>query len=190
MRRMSDFLPLQLRLRFGFCEDSAADLATVLQLECKETDVWKALTDAQELKKWFPLEARVTPGAGGKIFLSWGPGCEGEAEIVAWEPGKRLACKEQFALIEWTLEQRGTKTLLRLVQRGFLGAGDRENEWFDSTSYGWTFMLLSLEVALERHRGIDRKVAWPRVQVNLCMDARPGGQHSWTLESEAGIGAE
>jgi hypothetical protein len=28
-------------------------------------DVWQALT------KWFPLEARVTPGERGKIFVSW-----------------------------------------------------------------------------------------------------------------------
>jgi uncharacterized protein YndB with AHSA1/START domain len=37
-------------------------------------EVWKALTDANELARWFPLEARVTPGLGGKIFVSWGPG--------------------------------------------------------------------------------------------------------------------
>jgi uncharacterized protein YndB with AHSA1/START domain len=29
--------------------------------------VWKALTNAEELKRWFPLEARVEPGKGGKI---------------------------------------------------------------------------------------------------------------------------
>jgi uncharacterized protein YndB with AHSA1/START domain len=81
--------------------------------------VWKALTESKELVRWFPLDARVTPGVGGKIFLSWGPNCEGEAEIVAWEPGKKLASKDNFALMEWTLEARGGKTLLRLVQSGF-----------------------------------------------------------------------
>ena len=55
--------------------------------------VWKALTDPNELAKWFALSARVTPGRGGKIFLSWGPDCEGEAEIIAWEPNKNLRRK-------------------------------------------------------------------------------------------------
>jgi uncharacterized protein YndB with AHSA1/START domain len=32
--------------------------------------VWEALTDSNELAKWFPLSARVTPGKDGKIFLS------------------------------------------------------------------------------------------------------------------------
>lgn len=34
--------------------------------------VWKALTDAMELARWFPLEASVRPGVGGSVRLSWG----------------------------------------------------------------------------------------------------------------------
>ena len=32
------------------------------------SEVWKALTNADELRRWFPLEARVMPGVGGKVF--------------------------------------------------------------------------------------------------------------------------
>jgi len=32
--------------------------------------VWKALTDPEELKRWFTLDAPVKPGPGGEIFLS------------------------------------------------------------------------------------------------------------------------
>jgi uncharacterized protein YndB with AHSA1/START domain len=99
-----------------------------IEIAASVDEVWKALTDSKELVKWFPLEARVTPGVGGKAFLSWGPDCEGEAEIVAWEPGKKFAWKENMALVEWTLEARGGKTILRLVQIGFVGNADWENE--------------------------------------------------------------
>jgi len=129
--------------------------------------VWKALTDPEELTRWFPLAARVTPGEGGKLFLSWGPGCEGEAEIIAWEPNKKFACKEPIAVIEWTLEARGGKTILRLVQSGFSTGADWENEWFESTSYGWGLMLLGLRWALEVHPGVPRQVAWPRQPTTL-----------------------
>jgi hypothetical protein len=64
-----------------------------------------------------------------------------------------------MALIEWTLESRGRKTIVHLLQSGFLGNADWENEWFDSTGYGWGFILLSLQVALERHPGTARQVA-------------------------------
>jgi uncharacterized protein YndB with AHSA1/START domain len=141
-----------------------------IEINAPLEDVWKALTDANELARWFPLEARVTPGPGGKIFVSWGPGSEGEAEIVAWEPGKKFAWKEPMALIEWTLESRGGKTIVHLLQSAFLGNADWENEWFDSTGYGWGFMLLSLQVALERHPGTVRQVAWPRLKVTLSRE--------------------
>ena len=132
--------------------------------------VWKALTDGHELTKWFPLEARVTGGLGGTIFLSWGPDCEGEADIVAWEPGKKFAWREPMALNEWTIEARGGKTLVRLVQSGFAGEADWENEYFDSTNYGWSFMLASLRLMLEKHPHEERHVAWPRVRTTLSRE--------------------
>jgi uncharacterized protein YndB with AHSA1/START domain len=143
--------------------------------------VWKALTEGKQLERWFPLEARVTPGMDGKIFLSWGPSCEVETKIVAWEPNKKLATKHQFVMVEWILEARGGKTIARLLQSGFLGDADWEKEWFDSTNFGWNFMLLSLKVALERHRGMARQVAWPRLKVSLAREEayakllQPGG---------------
>jgi len=130
-------------------------------------EVWSALTDARKLANWFPLEARITPGKNGKIFVSWGPDCEGEAEIVTWDPGKKIAWQERTALVEFTLEARSGKTIVRLVQSGFFTGADWENEWFDSTNYGWDFMLLSLRVWLELHRDEDRRVAWPRLPVNV-----------------------
>src|SRR5208283_990351 len=123
-----------------------------IEIAASIEEVWSALTDAKKLQNWFPLEARVTPGKDGKIFVSWGPECEGEASIVAWEPGRRIAWQEQFALVEFTLEARRGKTLVRLVQSGFFSGADWESEWFDSTNYGWEFMLVSLRLLLERHR--------------------------------------
>ncbi len=32
--------------------------------------VWHALTDAEELMRWFPPLARVEPGVGGSMFMS------------------------------------------------------------------------------------------------------------------------
>jgi len=145
-------------------------LEKVIELNASVDEVWKALTDSKELANWFPLEARVTPGKGGKVFLSWGPDCEGESEILEWEPGKRLSGKDPFSLIEWTLEARGGKTILRLVQTGFLSGEDWSNEWFESTSYGWGFMLASLKWLLERHKGEVRKVAWPRQKTSLSRE--------------------
>ena len=52
--------------------------------------VWKAISEGDEIRRWFAPEARVTPGVGGVIWLSWGGGVEGEGAIDIWEPGRRL----------------------------------------------------------------------------------------------------
>ena len=45
-------------------------------------EVWSALTDSRKLANWFPLEARVTPGKNGKIFVSWGPIAKGKRKLL------------------------------------------------------------------------------------------------------------
>ena len=34
--------------------------------------VWKAITEADEMKRWFPLDAQAKPGIGGHIVRLWG----------------------------------------------------------------------------------------------------------------------
>jgi uncharacterized protein YndB with AHSA1/START domain len=160
-----------------------------IEVAASPAAVWKALTDAEELSRWFPLSARVTPGVDGSIFLSWGPGCEGEARITGWEPQKLLQVIEQAGgvagpegvTIEWKLEQRGGITVVRLAQSGFSDGSAWADEYFGSTDYGWGFMLLSLRYYLERHAGTPRRVAWPRARTTLSREAAyrrlsaPGG---------------
>jgi len=142
--------------------------------------VWTALTSAEELARWFPLEARVEPRLGGRLFLSWGPQCEGEGKIHVFEVQRRFGWTEpaltppdgiagewpQQAAVEWILEARGGKTVLRLVNSG-IAAADWANEYHDSLDYGWGFMLANLRFYLECHRGTPRSVAWPRRKVQM-----------------------
>jgi len=160
-----------------------------IEIQAGQQAVWRALTDAEELARWFPLSARVKPGAGGSILLSWGPGWEGESRIDSWEPDQRLRLIEAQAegtepkgtIIEWTIEKRGGKTLARLVQSSLAGGTDWDDEYYGSTEYGWGFMLANLRHYLERHAGTARQVAWPRRQVSVTREeayrrlAAPGG---------------
>jgi uncharacterized protein YndB with AHSA1/START domain len=145
-----------------------------IELDAPAGKIWQMLTDPQELARWFPLEARVEPGKGGKISLSWGPEYEGAASIEIWEPGRRLRWIEsgssQPVAVEWTIEARGGKTLLRLVQSSFAGEADGDQEFYDSTNFGWEFMLLNLRHYLEWHAGKPRLVAWPRVKVEMSRE--------------------
>ncbi len=132
--------------------------------------VWKAITDPKELERWFPLQARVTPGVGGEVFMSWGPPWEGGSRIEAWDENRRLRTRGflehgDASMVEYTLEAKGGKTLLRLVHSGFAKGGDWEDELFGGTERGWRYELRSLRHYLERHAGKPRLTLWPKASV-------------------------
>ncbi len=146
-------------------------IETALEIAESPEVVWKALTDARELQRWFPIRARVEPGAGGSIWLSWGPPWEGDGRIEIWEPNRHLRTQWPFHApnpeegtaptllsVDYHLEGRGGKTLLRLVHSGF-GPGAGFDDEYDGTRRGWQFELRSLRHYLEKHRGDDRTVA-------------------------------
>lgn len=132
--------------------------------------VWQALTDARELTQWFPLNARVTPGVGGSIWISWGEGAEGEAPITAWEPNRHFQWTESRGpvkiAIDFHLETREGATVVRLVQSGF-GDGPEWDDEFHMVEGGWSYFMTHLQWYLEHHRGIPRGVIGFRDRVAL-----------------------
>jgi uncharacterized protein YndB with AHSA1/START domain len=146
-----------------------------LEIAASPEDVWRALTEARELVRWFPLDARVTPGVGGTMLWNWGDGWDWESRIEAWEPGRRLRLVQDDArpadaegkpiapgetgpariAMEFTLETHQGKTRLRLVHSGF-GEGAAWDNELEGITEGWQAELRSLRFYLERHRGRDR----------------------------------
>ncbi|MEO1052960.1 MAG: SRPBCC domain-containing protein [Bacteroidota bacterium] len=153
-----------------------------LTIDAAIADVWKALTDAEELVRWFPLQAEVTPGAGGKMKWTWDDKYAWEFEIDEWQPEKKLKIsytlnqdhfvnEEQMnpdsimmnssavLAVDYELETQDGKTVLRLVHSGF-GTDDKWDELYDGVRRGWNQELLSLKHYVEHHLGRDRSVAW------------------------------
>lgn len=149
--------------------------------------VWRALADAEGLNRWFSVDARVEPGVGGKVWVSWGPGSEGESRIEIWEPNKRLrmvvdGLPVPFAM-EYFLEARGGATVLRLVNSGF-GAGADWDDQYHATDGGWQYFLFNLQHYLERHAGTPRGLAYERRVLT-----RPGDEVRRALIAALGLPA-
>lgn len=125
-----------------------------LTIHASPEAVWKALTDAEQITGWFSPEARVTPGQGGAIVMSWGPGFEIETPIEIWEPGRRLmtGSPKRPIKVDYVLEGRGDTTVLSLVQSGFGDSADWDDE-FDNTNRGWDIFLDNLRAYLKRRAG-------------------------------------
>lgn len=135
--------------------------------------VWKALTDAEELTRWFPLNARVTPGQGGSIWKHWESEAEGgeDERIEIWEPRQHLrtaGSEGEWAGIatDYYLRGKGGETVLRVVSSGF-GEGDTWDEILEAWGRGWDFELRGLRHYLEQHADQSRVVAWA-VAPYLC----------------------
>ena len=134
--------------------------------------IWKALTDATDLVRWFPLEAAVEPGEGGSIYMSWKNEYAETSKILAWDPPRRLAIvwgwgesKDQHPqMTEYRLEARGKTTVLRVVTSGF-PADPAWDEYVEGTNRGWVFELQSLKQYLEHHDGENRRVVYLRRRV-------------------------
>jgi len=141
--------------------------------------VWEALTTADGLRRWFPLDARVEPGEGGSVWLSWGPGCEGEAPIHIWDPPGRFGWTESYGedasgrpikvAVDFHIEGREGMTVVRLVQSGFSASEDWD-EMYDALKDGWTYFLFNLAFYFLKHRDQHRKLVWQRVATDLARD--------------------
>src|SRR5579872_2593279 len=129
--------------------------------------VWKAISDAEELTRWFVERAWVEPGVGGSMAISWdGDEKTTPSRIEVWEPNQKLRLalapfdmgkiKHQGTMVdEYTIERRDGKTVLRLVSSGIPDTPDWD-EFYNGTDSGWASFFRTLRHYLERHRGKPR----------------------------------
>jgi uncharacterized protein YndB with AHSA1/START domain len=159
--------------------DSERQVVMELDLEATLEDAWRALTDARELARWFPLSARVDGRAGGAVVWEWADRFQWATRIEVWDPPRRLRLVQDVErphdvsgrpledraipatriAMDFTLETRRGKTWLRLVHSGF-GLGAAWDDELDGVRNGWAFELRSLAHYVARHRGRDRYVGW------------------------------
>lgn len=158
-----------------------------VEIDAPPERVWRALTEAAELERWFPLEARVEPGEGGTVWMSWKNEFAGSSRILVWDPPHHLrvswgeldaeatasapdregeAPAGAAQVTDYLLEGRGGRTLLRAVTTGF-PTDATWDDWVEGTRLGWAFELRSLKHYLERHAGKDRSVVYLRRRVGM-----------------------
>ncbi len=187
-------------------------IETSVELDAPVEAVWRALTDAQELSNWFPPFAEVKPGVGGHIRSVWDEKQDWTSPIGAWEPNKHLqvvwcpatrpeqaeeARKAGFycpfpIAVDYYIEDRGGKTLLRLVHSGFSSDAAWDSQ-YDGTKRGWAFQLRGLKHYLDHHRGTKRVVVQAKCKVSDIPKAeawqRLMGPHAMVAEGQlAGLG--
>jgi uncharacterized protein YndB with AHSA1/START domain len=131
--------------------------------------VYAALTDPAQLASWFPPVASGSSAVGGKLLISWGPALEWTTTVVTAEPNRHIRWVDDPSsplAVDWWIEARGGKTLVRLVHSGW-SADAGWDEQYDATSAGWQYFLFNLRHYLERHRGTRRVLVSARRPTTL-----------------------
>ena len=126
--------------------------------------VWAALTTADGLGTWFGNTAKVDLRVGGLVHLAWESGDEATLTIERLEPpaGGRAAVGWTWGLsglpdgdprrtyVEFTLEPRGSGTLLSMVESGFAQvSGETHDKAHGGNTEGWTHELGELVAYLD-----------------------------------------
>jgi uncharacterized protein YndB with AHSA1/START domain len=132
-------------------------IETEIRTTATPDEVWKAWTDPASISRWFTDDARGEAKPGSTVVWVF----RGFGEIpypvaVAEPPGRLVLAGEipgrgPFAL-EILIEQSGGTTIVRLVNSGFLGGADFEEE-YEGVRSGWECALALLRHYLERHQG-------------------------------------
>ena len=148
-----------------------------IDLRAPRDAVWEAIATDAGLRRWFAPEARVDLREGGELVWNWPGHHEWIHRIEVVEPGARLRTRYDSAVddgsggkrplfVDFLLEGEGGTTTLRLVQSGFGPEADFDAE-YDGIRRGWPVELRSLRLALERHPGRERRIAWATTTVEL-----------------------
>lgn len=114
--------------------------------------VWSALTNNEELKKWYFQLEEFKAEVGFKFDFIGGPE-EGPqylhlCEITALEPFKKIAYTWRYdnypgnSTVSWELFDQGEQTLLRLTHEGVHTFGENGKDFQkESFNGGWTYFV-------------------------------------------------
>lgn len=144
-----------------------------VQIDATPERVWRALTDARELERWFPLDAKVEPGEGGSLWMSWGNEYSETMPIEEWDPPRHLRTSWPWGggavVTDYLLSAEAGGTRLRVVTSGFSN-DPTWDAWVEGTTRGWAFELRVLKHYLEHQEGQDRRALFLRRRVPLSRE--------------------
>jgi uncharacterized protein YndB with AHSA1/START domain len=139
----------------------------IIVIKATPEEVFRAITDPEQIAKWFAPYARVDPRMGGEYVISWSPEMQGGGVVSVWDPPTHFGTyrERSFAYsgqgkpvdtgvtqriaVDYYIEAIGDgMTRLRLVQSGF-GPGAAWDDEYEATKTGWAEFLKKLKEVLE-----------------------------------------
>ena len=124
--------------------------------------VWRALTEAEQLTRWCSPDAQIRARQGGLFRASVDRVTEFEAHIDVFEPGRRLRLiylpspalprTETVIVDDFILEPVPGGTIVRLLGSGVPATPEWDTQ-YRRLRTSWQQAIIRLKVVVERHAG-------------------------------------
>ena len=130
--------------------------------------IFRALTSAAELQKWFPTRAQSDPRAGGQLTFSWDFADASQngtqnSRFVDFVPNNKVSytwdvgqTDAKPTLVTFLITPKGAETEVSLAHTGF-GPGAEGEKLHDYHAGPWSFYMVNLKTYLET--GVDNRAA-------------------------------
>jgi len=136
--------------------------------EAPPETVFAALTEPDQLTKWFVSKAKVDHKKGGKVEFTWLGGHKMKGKVKRFVPGKKVTYawrddlgkgKEGRTLAEFEVTKKGTGTKLKLTHSGF-GGSKAWVELYGGIQSGWAYYLMNLKSVLHQGNDLRSEYDW------------------------------
>jgi uncharacterized protein YndB with AHSA1/START domain len=92
------------------------DVKREIELDAPPEEVWRALTDPDELEQWFANDVDLDPREGGEGTFRWNDGDERHAVVEEVEPERRFAFTWDDGHVVIELEELPAGTRVTVVE--------------------------------------------------------------------------
>jgi uncharacterized protein YndB with AHSA1/START domain len=142
--------------------DKERGYAHRVDIRADPQQVWRAFTEAEQLKGWCSPDAEIRARKGGLFRASVDRVTEFEAHIDVFEPGRRLRLlylpspalprAETVIVDDFILEPLPGGTIVRLLGSGVPATPEWDTQ-YRRLRTGWQQAIIRLKVVVERQAG-------------------------------------
>ena len=145
-------MPLRHHVRKGF-KNMTKTIEKPRVIHATPERTFQALTEKEELERWFVQKAEGDMRPGGAMRFEWAPDMVEKGQILEIEPSHRFSFTwEVFSpspvTITFELSAENGGTRLHFIQSG-IGEGENWGNYYTGMSHGWDIHLDHLTAWLE-----------------------------------------
>ena len=126
---------------------STCEIRDSIWIQAPPARVFRALTEGEELARWWPKTAQSEARSGGKLHMAWFDGGEMSTTFSEWTPNERVGYPFYSERLRFELCEKGQGTDLVIVHH----CGHEDSIHI---AQSWGFLKANLKSVIESGRDL------------------------------------